>query len=158
MDSNTRATEVEPPNNRSSTAAGATRFLHVANGTSTTATIQKARLPGALSEWGDPLYEGPVPEDASDDELVRIRAKHLADGVRESVDDVVAGLTRWRTVIDDVDAYDELVLWYEHDLFDQLNLLQILTWIGRSGPTRRPVSLICIGSFPGRPGFKGLGE
>ena len=29
--------------------------------------------------------------------------------------------------IDDTTAYDELVLWYEHDLFDQLNLIQILT-------------------------------
>jgi hypothetical protein len=145
-------------NNRSSTPAGVTRFLHVTNGTATTGIIKDARIPGTLSEWGDPLYEGPVPEAATDEELVQIRAKFLADGVRWTVDDVVAGLTGWRTTIDDVDAYDELVLWYEHDLFDQLNLIQLLTWIGRSGPTRRPVSLICIGAFPGRPAFKGLGE
>jgi hypothetical protein len=157
MGSNTRAID-QQTNNRSTPAAGVTRFLHVANGTATTAIIKDARIPGTLSEWGDPLYEGPVPENASDEELVRIRAEHLADGVRESVDDVVAGLTRWRTLIDDVGAYDELVLWYEHDLFDQLNLIQLLTWIGRSGPTQRHVSLICIGSFPGRPNFKGLGE
>jgi hypothetical protein len=158
MGSNMRAVEQDQTNNRSTAAVGTTRFLHVANGTATTSLIKDAGLPGTLSEWGDPLYEGPVPEDASDDELVRIRATYLADGVRWPVDDVVAGLTRWRTVIDDVDAYDELVLWYEHDLFDQLNLIQVLTWIGRSGPTKRPVSLICIGSFPGRPNFKGLGE
>jgi hypothetical protein len=150
--------QTQQPNDRSTPSAGVTRFLHVANGKATTAIIKGARIPGALSEWGDPLYEGPVPEEASDEELVRIRAQYLADGIRESVDDVVAGLTRWRTLIDDVGAYDELVLWYEHDLFDQLNLIQLLTWIGRSGPTQRHVSLICIGSFPGRPTFKGLGE
>ena len=124
----------------------------------TTRIIKDAGLPGTLFEWDDPLYEGPVPEDASDEALVRIRAQYLADGVRWSIDDVVAGLTRPRTAIDDAGAYDELALWYEHDLFDQLNLIQLLTWIGRSGPTQRPVSLICIGSFPGRPDFKGLGE
>jgi hypothetical protein len=158
MGSNLRAIEHEQTNNRSTPPTAATRFLHVANGTATTAIIKEAHLTGTLSEWDDPLYEGPVPDDASDDDLVRIRAKYLADGVRESVDDVVAGLTRRRTMIDDLSAYDELVLWYEHDLFDQLNLIQLLTWIGRAGPTQRPVSLICIGSFPGRPAFKGLGE
>ena len=56
------------------------------------------------------------------------------------------------------DAYDELVLWFEHDVFDQLNLIQLLTWIRDNVPPTTPVSLICIGSFPGRPDFKGLGE
>ena len=50
------------------------------------------------------------------------------------------------------------MLWYEHDLFDQLNLIQVLTWIAGSDLMRREISLICIGSFPGRPDFKGLGE
>ena len=49
------------------------------------------------------------------------------------------------------------VLWFEHDLFDQLNLIQLLTWI-RGRPASRAASLVCIGSFPGRRRFKGLGE
>ncbi len=67
-------------------------------------------------------------------------------------------MRRWREVIDDDGAYDELVLWYEHDLFDQLNLIQVLSYLAGRGPWPKPVSLICIGSFPGRPRFKGLGE
>src|SRR5205823_7476541 len=53
---------------------------------------------------------------------------------------------------------DELILWYEHDLFDQLNLIQLLTWIREHLRPAKPVTLVCIGSFPGRPQFKGLGE
>src|SRR5262249_8630763 len=45
-----------------------------------------------------------------------------------------------------------------HDLFDQLNLIQLLTWVHHNVPADTPVSLVCIGSFPGRPNFKGLGE
>lgn len=56
------------------------------------------------------------------------------------------------------ESYDELILWFEHDLFDQLNLIQLLTWIREHLPPTKPVSLICIASFPGRPDFKGLGE
>jgi hypothetical protein len=61
-------------------------------------------------------------------------------------------------VIESDSLYDELVLWFEHDLFDQLNLIQLLTWVHEQRPTTKLVSLICIGSFPGHPRFKGLGE
>ena len=49
-------------------------------------------------------------------------------------------------------------MWFEHDLFDQLNLVQLLTWIRARLPAAKAVSLVCVGSFPGHPGFKGLGE
>ena len=53
-------------------------FLHVANGHSTTGTIREAGIPGLLSIWADPLHEGPVPGDISDEELIDVRASHLA--------------------------------------------------------------------------------
>jgi hypothetical protein len=71
---------------------------------------------------------------------------------------VARGLQGWRDAIENIDSYDELVLWYEHDLFDQLNLLQLLTWLRLRLPASTIVSLIEIGSFPGHPAFKGLGE
>jgi len=131
------------------------RFLHVANGTSTTMTIEAAGIPGLLSIWADVLYEGPVPGGSSDDELAAVRAEFLAG---DDPVDPVNDLRRWRQAIVEHDAYDELVLWFEHDLFDQLDLIQVLTFIRDRVPAAKPVSLICIGSFPGRPSFKGLGE
>lgn len=132
-------------------------FLHVANGTSTTGTIHDAGIPGQSSIWADPLHDGPVPAGASDEELLEIRARHLASE-EHGVEANVGGLRRWRQIIDDHHAYDEIVLWYEHDLFDQLNLIQVLSRLAVPGSWPKPVSLICIGSFPGRPRFKGLGE
>jgi hypothetical protein len=132
------------------------RYLHVANGTSTTSTIHDAGIPGATSIWADPLHEGPVPE-VPDEELLRIRAAYLADE-GHALEALVAEMLHWREVLDDVDAYDQLVLWYEHDLFDQLNLIQVLDRLAARQPWPKPVSLISIGSFPGRPRFKGLGE
>ena len=55
-----------------------TRFLHVANGTSTTMTIEAAGIPGACSIWADPLYEGPVPGGLNDAELLDVRVRYLA--------------------------------------------------------------------------------
>src|SRR5262249_31203776 len=143
------------------------RFLHVANGTSTTRTIEAAAIPGARSIWADPLYEGPVPGGLSDAELLDVRRRFLtgpadAGGVAWAGDDPsldpVNDMQEWRNVIARHDGYDELILWFEHDLFDQLNLMQLLAWVRDRLPPAKPVSLICIGEFPGRPGFKRLGQ
>lgn len=133
-------------------------FLHVANGTSTTMTIEAAGIPGTCSIWADPLYEGPVPGDISDEALIDVRAQYLGGSHPGRKPDPVNDMREWRSIIARHDAYDELVLWYEHDLFDQLNLAQLLTWIRPRLPASKPVTLICIGEFPGRPDFKGLGE
>ncbi len=136
------------------------RLLHVANGTSVTGTIHQAGIPGSTSIWADPLHDGPVPGQLTDEELLDVRARYLASGADSDGDpaETIAELRRWREVIDDHESYDELVLWYEHDLFDQLNLVQLLNRIGRTHPVPGPVSLVCVGSFPGHPRFKGLGE
>ena len=136
-----------------------TRFLHVANGTCTTRIIESAGIPGILSIWADPLYEGPVPGGLTDAELLEVRTRHLAGSTDEAhVVDPVNDMGQWRTVIERHEAYDELILWFEHDLFDQLCLIQLLPWIRERLPAAKAVSLVCIGSFPGHPRFKGLGE
>ena len=134
------------------------RFLHVANGSATTNLIEAAGIPGRSSVWADVLYDGPVPGGMSDAELLQVRARHLSGLADAAYLDEVNGLQRWRDEIDDVSSYDELVLWYEHDLFDQLNLLQLLSWLKGRLAAAKTVSLIEIGTFPGRPSFKGIGE
>src|SRR5205814_5278715 len=49
----------------------------------------------------------------------------------------------------------QVVLWFEHDLHDQLQLLDVLALAQAEGAAPE---LIIIGSFPGRPSFAGLGE
>jgi len=137
-------------------------YLHVANGTSVTTTLEAAGVPGARSIWADPLHEGPVPGGISDDELLEVRRRyHLAGGApgeNHPSLDPVNDMRQWRAAIAGHESYGELVLWFEHDLFDQLNLIQLLTWIREHVPAFKTVSLICIDAFPGYPDFKGLGE
>jgi hypothetical protein len=130
----------------------------VANGTCTTRLIESAGIPGVRSIWADPLHEGPVPGGLTDAELLDVRARYLAGPAEEADVESVNDLRLWREAIRRHESYDELVLWFEHDLFDQLNLIQLLTWTRTCLPASKPVSLVCVGSFPGHPAFKGLGE
>src|SRR6266542_6039354 len=132
-------------------ASSARRFMHVANGTSTTGLIHAAGIPGSSSVWADVLYEGPVPGDLADERLLELRARYLADDdeTDAAYESTLTELRRWRAAVDNVDAYDELILWFEHDLFDQLNLIQLLSHIHRARtPTLKPVSLIASAPFP----------
>ncbi len=60
--------------------------------------------------------------------------------------------------MDKYPEYEEVVLWFEHDLFDQLLLIRHLDWFARHGLGATRLSLICIGRFPGIEMFKGLGQ
>ena len=51
---------------------------------------------------------------------------------------------------------DEVVLWFEHDLFDQAILVFLLARLRELAPDR--TSLICIGSHPDHAEFRGLGQ
>jgi hypothetical protein len=135
-------------------------ILHIVNGDSTRITLEQAGLPGGISVYADILHEGPVlPEyvHASMHSWLEMRARFLAaDDV--AYDEALATLLAWQSAFERHADYDDIVLWFEHDLFDQLNLIQLLTFIDQRLPWRMPVSLVCIGSFPGHRHFKGLGE
>jgi hypothetical protein len=129
--------------------------LHVTNGDSTTAIMERAGITGDLLPWRDVLHEGPVPP-LPPDELRRVRAEYLATIGTSGAADVEAGLrARDERLAAALADGEPVVLWFEHDLYDQLQLIQVL-----AGLPDRPehVELICVGSFPGRPGFAGLGE
>jgi hypothetical protein len=129
--------------------------LHITNGDSTVQIMRRARIGGDIEPWRDVLHEGPVPALAPA-ELRPVRAEYLARLGSGAAEEVEAELrARDERLGAALEAGEPVVLWFEHDLYDQLQLLQIL-----AGLPDRPtgVELICVGSFPGRPGFAGLGE
>ncbi len=72
--------------------------------------------------WDDVLHDGPVPGRLSSEEFAFVRATFLADGTDASV--ILKELQeRDRRLID---ATGPIVLWFEHDLYDQLQLIQVI--------------------------------
>ena len=130
-------------------------MLHVTNGDSTTATMEQAGLAGDFLPWRDVLHEGPVPK-LPPDELRRVRAEYLAGlGFPDAATLEAQLRDRDERLAGAVADGEPVVLWFEHDLYDQLQLTQILAGLP---DLPQHIELICIGTFPGRPGFRGLGE
>ncbi|HEY9225739.1 MAG TPA: sigma-70 family RNA polymerase sigma factor, partial [Gemmatimonadaceae bacterium] len=130
-------------------------MLHVINGDSTRASLELSNVPGRFTVWGDVLYEGPVPRDVPDEVFAEARARfHASEAI--SYEDALAMHRRWDAGLESSRDADEVVLWFEHDLHDQLLLVRLLDWFA----TRKPkaLSLICIGEFPTVEPFHGLGQ
>lgn len=133
------------------------KVLHVANGDSCAGTLREAGLPGTVAVWPDVLHEGPVPPDDDMDAWLRLRSRFHA-GSRWSYDEALAMGHKWQSDLERFPEYEELVFWFEHDLFDQLLLIRHLAWLTRQDRHNTRITLICIGAFPGVPDFVGLGQ
>jgi hypothetical protein len=132
------------------------RLHHVSNGDSLSSRIAAAGIPGSRSLWCDILHEGPVPASLSHEQLCATRARYLAEYGYGAYEDFSTAFREWQGAIDRP-SYDELVLWFEHDLFDQLNLIQLLDRLAERRPDAR-LSLVSIDQFANYQPFRGMGE
>jgi hypothetical protein len=130
-------------------------LLHVTNGESAGNTLRQTALGGAVLPWQDTLHEGPIPA-LPREELLRERARFLAECGWGRQQALLASLERRdQQLLDALRDDAHVVLWFEHDLYDQLQLLDVLTL---AHTAEAAPELIVIGSFPGKPSFFGLGE
>ncbi len=109
--------------------------LHVTNGDSVVYTWRKGGLVGTQLPWRDALHDGPVPAGLALPELSALRAQYL--GVAGYGNPIKLGhdFEKRDATIARCMEFDEIVLWFEHDLYDQLQLLQILDYLaGQSLP------------------------
>ncbi|HVN69553.1 MAG TPA: DUF1835 domain-containing protein [Candidatus Binatia bacterium] len=101
--------------------------LHITNGDGALYLLKKAGISGTHIAWRDALNEGPVPSGLSLESTSALRARYLADRGYESPIRLIHDFERRDSQIRRAGEFDEIVLWFEHDLYDQLQLLQTLT-------------------------------
>src|ERR687892_1162456 len=131
--------------------------LHVTNGDIVVELLRRAGLADHALAWVDVLHEGPVPGGVGDGELRRVRAEFLAgaDGVGAVA---VARRLEERDRALAANRAGGYLLWFEADLYDQLQIAQILAGLGDLGVAPDRITLVCIGEYPGIAHFGGLGQ
>jgi hypothetical protein len=133
-------------------------MLHIHNGDSTAGTAKKAAIPGEHLAWREALVCGPVPQGLSSDEFRRVRAEHLASAYGVRFERCERELRRQEEALSTFSNHEEVVLWFEHDLFCQVQLIYLLDWFAQRDHDHTKLSLVCIGEFPGVEYFRGLGQ
>ena len=132
--------------------------LHIRCGSDIRETLRHAGFTGDFLEYSDPICEGPVP-DAPD--LLQHRAGYIAQaagqflGLTEA--QIQANLQDAERRLAEAHRYDRVVLWFEHDSYDQLLLARCLAHFA-TAPRPAHLELICIDRHPSVARFIGLGQ
>jgi hypothetical protein len=129
------------------------RIVHVCNGDSTADTLSLADLPGEIRVWADALDQGPLLP-VTDAEHYKRRTEFWA---AEGNTDFPTKLADYDRSLDEAAAAEELILWFEHDLFDQLALCRILSRLARRG-LPQTLTIVSIDRHPEVPNFLGFGQ
>lgn len=132
--------------------------LHIRCGSDIRDTLRSAGFGGDFLEYSDPVHDGPLPEIP---DLVAARARILAAGPGQlmgfSEVQCLVGLRQAEQRLSSAHQYKRVVLWFEHDSYDQLILARCLSRLAE-GPLPECLELICIDRHPDIPRFNGLGQ
>jgi hypothetical protein len=128
--------------------------LHISNGDAT--DVLGTGLARHVVYWRDVLHEGPVP-DVAPAEMRQIRASYLADDDSAGHAKLMREFTERDHALE-ANRDGQYVLWFEADLYDQLQIAEILARLAGLGVAAGRITLICIGEHAGIAHFGGLGE
>ncbi len=113
---------------------------------------------GPAVKWCDPLCQGPTPAGLSAAAWHDVRARFIAGGYSVSLASVLRDLRSEDAALRGACDHDEIVLWFEADLFDQAILVRLLAWFADHGTGKAGLSLVCIGAHPAIARFAWLGQ
>ncbi len=130
--------------------------LIITNGDSAGELLRKAFTSTEVLPWRDVLHDGPVPLTDTFEELSELRADFLAgrnwgdpDILRENFQARDRGLAHH-------EVFETVTLWFEHDLYDQLQLIQILDWFHGNPGGREGLQLVQADDFLGAQNEKSI--
>lgn len=125
-------------------------ILNITNGDSAVEVMKKAGIPGGFLPWRDVLHEGPVPGNLTIDELSIVRAKFISDSGWGEPEKIQKSFKERDNLLKSYKNFEKVILWFEHDLYDQLQILQILDWFQGQELEETRLSLICTDQYLGR--------
>lgn len=124
--------------------------LHVLNGDATVPEFGKSGIKGDVVVWREALSDGPVSDPIHSDAFWNKREQFIGEAF--GGDQYAIKMLAERDRLKDLSQFQEVILWFEYDLFCQVNMLACLSFIDHPR-----ISLICPGDELGER-LQGLGE
>jgi hypothetical protein len=132
-------------------------MLHIVNGLATLNLLDRTELRGARVSGDDIFAEGPIIERLETPTSWRLRAEYLQRRFGIAKDEYLARNADRDRSLKSFAYHEEIILWFEADLFCQLNLLYLLNWFAKQDLGNSSLTLICPDEAPTSKYFRGLG-
>lgn len=133
--------------------------LHITNGDSTTKRLMELEwVQGSFLIWREMLCEGPTVKKVDQKESIEVRKQFLKKYYKISGGDYDSKFISELQKLEDLSAFDEIILWFEYDLFCQINMIAALSLLLRKNTENIPVYLVCSGKIKNEDRLIGLSE
>lgn len=123
------------------------RRLNITNGDSAAGTLSEAGIDGKIIPWRDVLHEGPVDSSLSLEELSKQRVRFIAQQGWDDFAHVSGNFVERDQAIRHLDYFDEIALWFEDDLYDQLQLIQLLDFFARGAARNKKLTMVIVDGY-----------
>jgi hypothetical protein len=132
--------------------------LHLRCGSDIGPTLKQAGFVGDFLEYSDPLCQGPVLDEPTWlDRRALFIAESYGAGSGQTFDEIAVKLAKAEEGLRAAAGqYQRVVLWFEHDSYDQLILARCLAQFAEASPAC--LELISPPRYPGATRFIGLGQ
>lgn len=134
------------------------KILHILNGDSTLSIFQKSGIEGDTFVWREVLSDGPVHPAFGSKDFWDLRNSFMSASFKLKQNEYSKEVKEiYLNTVKHLDSYDEIVLWFEYDLFCQVNMMALIHWMNIEKPNGF-VSLVCSGKLDDSGKLYGLGE
>ncbi len=123
--------------------------LHVTNGDSAVELFKAGGIHGEFLPWRDVMHVGPLIDSESIEDISNIRALYLAYLKWDTLENLRADFEQRDLKLRKAERYDQIYLWFEHDLYDQLQLIQILDYVSNYPNLLEKTQLIQTSNYIG---------
>lgn len=122
------------------------KTLHILNGDSLKDKLNQIdNFDGDVLIWREMLCEGPTLKVLESEESLLRRRNFLKRYYRIPFDDYNKKFISQLHILHDKIQYDEIILWFEYDLFCHINLIAAISLLLRKGFGKTKISHVCSG-------------
>lgn len=132
-------------------------LLHITNGDSFTDVLKSLPLKGDIITWREMLCEGKTLCNVGSESFWKTRFDFLNKHYKVSKSWFVEKTLKEYRSLCNHKQQDQIVLWFEYDLFCQVNMLAVLSWL-KTHRRHAEISLVCSGKEDETDRLYGLGE
>jgi hypothetical protein len=131
-------------------------ILHITTDALTAEHLDNSLSQGVFLAWQDALYEGPIDAQSNLTQLSRRRATYFVNVGWGEEEDIAARYQARNKQLFTYHQYDEVVLWFDHDLNSQLQMVQLIEWFSHHKMNSTILSTVSIERLPGISSYLGL--